>query len=61
MSVAMTMSMSAQGWENERKETPFYSNYCSPLAAKPEPGMGDMRCNFAGMLKTVDDGFRNGE
>ena len=49
-----------QGWENEPKDTPYYSNYCSPASKPPAPGqMGDMRCNFAGMLKTVDDGFRN--
>ena len=49
-----------QGWENEPKDTPYYSNYCSPSSEAPAPGqMGDMRCNFAGMLKTVDDGFRN--
>ena len=49
-----------QGWENEPKDTPYYTNYCSPSSKPPAPGqMGDMRCNFAGMLKTVDDGFRN--
>ena len=52
-------------WENLKSQD-YLSNYCSKAAgsARPttvtnRPFPEDLRCNFGGTLKTVDDGMRN--
>ena len=43
-------------WEN-LKSSDYLSNYCPPTDSDFPM---DMRCNFGGMLKVVDDGMKNG-
>ena len=45
-------------WENLKSED-FLSNYCGYPSDPARPFPENLRCNFGGTLKTVDDGMKN--